>query len=247
MPHPVPPASSSSRPARRGWRTLLLLVAFCVLGTVVALTGCGSATSGAGDAAPSSRPTASSRSTRPEADCSQKAILAALPGGASMKMFGCATSGGTEWAAAQVDPGSTVFFLRWHGGRWEAEEGESVCGSASAGLPASLLSYCRPTSPSTSSRQPTSPPRPAPTSPVTPTTVTCTSASLLAALPQGSRMEKFNCAEVAGKRWAAVRVDPGSTVFFLQSDGRRWKAQDSDGVCDTASAGLPPALLAYCR
>ena len=59
-------------------------------------------------------------------------------------------------------------------------------------------------------------------------------------------MQKFTCADVAGTPWAAARVEPGTTVFFLQWTGTSWNAEDSDSVCGTASAGLPPKLLAYC-
>jgi hypothetical protein len=60
-------------------------------------------------------------------------------------------------------------------------------------------------------------------------------------------MEKFECARVDGTEWAAARVNPGPTVFFLQWDGTKWNAQDSDSVCGTASAGLPQSLLSYCE
>jgi hypothetical protein len=59
-----------------------------------------------------------------------------------MEKYDCATVGDTEWAAAEVDPGNTVFFLQWNGSSWDASTADSVCGTASAGLPSSLLSYC---------------------------------------------------------------------------------------------------------
>ncbi len=52
-------------------------------------------------------------------------------------------------------------------------------------------------------------------------------------------MQEFTCADVSGKLWAAARVNPGDTVFFLQWNGTKWNAEDSDSVCGTASAGLP--------
>jgi hypothetical protein len=60
-------------------------------------------------------------------------------------------------------------------------------------------------------------------------------------------MQEFTCADVGGKLWAAARVDPGETVFFLQWNGSKWNAQDSNSVCGTASAGLPQSLLSYCK
>ena len=47
-------------------------------------------------------------------------------------------------AAAEVSPGNTVFFLQWNGSSWNAEDSDSVCGTASAGLPETLLAYCKP-------------------------------------------------------------------------------------------------------
>lgn len=78
-----------------------------------------------------------------DAACTSTGILAALPGGAEMKRYDCAQVGDTEWAAARVDPGNTVFFLKSNGNAWQAMTADSVCGTASAGLPRSLLSYCK--------------------------------------------------------------------------------------------------------
>jgi hypothetical protein len=149
-----------------------------------------------------------------------------------MQEFTCAKVGDTEWAAARVSPGNTVFFLQWNGSEWNAEDSDSVCGTASAGLPQSLLSYCE-AAPSSS--------------PTRPVTEACTSEAILAALPAGATMQEFTCADVGGKLWAAARVSPGATVFFLQWNGSKWNAQDSQSICGTASAGLPQSLLSYCR
>ena len=105
-----------------------------------------------------------------------------------MQEFTCAKVGDTEWAAARVSPGDTVFFLQWNGTKWNAEDSQSICGTASAGLPQSLLSYCK-------------------AAPVlvnvatTPATAACTSEAILAALP-GRRHD----AEVHLRRrqWQAV-------------------------------------------
>jgi hypothetical protein len=177
-------------------------------------------------AAPSSSPTSPATQA-----CTSEAILAALPSGATMQKFTCASVGGKLWAAARVNPGNTVFFLRWNGTKWNAQDAQSICGTASAGLPQSLLSYCKP-GPSSS--------------PTTPVTQACTSEAILAALPSGATMQEFTCANVGGQLWAAARVSPGATVFFLQWNGTKWSAQDSQSVCGTASAGLPKSLSAYC-
>jgi hypothetical protein len=102
--------------------------------------------------------------------------------------FTCAKVGDAEWAAARVSPGDTVFFLQWNGTKWNAEDSQSICGTASAGLPQSLLSYCK-AAPSSSS--------------TTPATAACTSEAILAALPGGATMQEFTCADVGGKLWAA--------------------------------------------
>ncbi len=219
----------------RNRRVLLNLTVIPVLGLVLAFSACGSSSPNSSDT-PSSSPTTSSKGPNTKADCSSQAILSALPGGATMQEFTCAKVGDTEWAAARVSPGDTVFFLQWNGTKWNAEDSASVCGTASAGLPKSLLSYCA--APSSS---PTS------TSPTTPATQACTSEAILAALPSGATMQEFTCANVGGKLWAAARVSPGATVFFLQWNGTKWNAEDSSSVCGTASAGLPQSLLSYCR
>jgi hypothetical protein len=183
-------------------------------------------------AAPSSSPTSTSPTTPATQACTSEAILAALPSGATMQKFTCASVGGRLWAAARVNPGNTVFFLRWNGTKWNAQDSQSICGAASAGLPQSLQSYCKP---------------PPSSSPTTPPTQACTSEAILAALPAGATMQEFTCANVGGKLWAAARVSPGATVFFLQWNGTKWNAEDSSSVCGTASAGLPQSLLSYCR
>ncbi len=221
------PLSSTTALSRRihsahDRRVLLNLTVVPVLGLVLAFSACGSSSSNSSDT-PRSSHTTSSKDSKTKADCSSHAILSALPGGATMQEFTCAKVDDTEWAAARVSPGDTVFFLRWNGTKWNAEDSDSVCGTASAGLPQSLLSYCKA----------------GPSSSTSPATAACTSEAILAALPAGAEMQRFTCADVSGKLWAAARVSPGDTVFFLQWNGTKWNAEDSDSVCGTASAGLP--------
>jgi co-chaperonin GroES (HSP10) len=229
------PLSSTTALSRRihtarNRRVLLNLTVVPVLGLVLAFSACGSPSSSSSDT-PSSSPTTSSTGSKTKADCSSQAILSALPGGATMQEFTCAKVGDTEWAAARVSPGDTVFFLQWNGTKWNAEDSQSICGTASAGLPQSLLSYCKA----------------GPSSSTSPATAACTSEAILAALPAGATMQKFTCADVSGKLWAAARVSPGDTVFFLQWNGTKWNAEDSQSICGTASAGLPQSLLSYCK
>jgi hypothetical protein len=214
----------------RNRRVLLNLTVVPILGLVLAFSACGSSSSNSSDT-PISNPTTSSTGSKTKSDCSSQAILSALPGGATMQEFTCAKVGDTEWAAARVSPGDTVFFLQWNGTVWNAEDSQSICGTASAGLPQSLLSYCKA----------------GPSSSTSPATAACTSEAILAALPGGATMQKFTCADVSGKLWAAARVSPGDTVFFLQWNGTEWNAEDSQSICGTASAGLPQSLLSYCK
>jgi hypothetical protein len=224
-------ALSSRIHSARNRRVLLNPSVVFVLGLVLAFSACGS-TSSTPSETPTSSSTTSSKASETKADCSSQAILSALPGGATMEEFTCADVNGMKWAAARVNPGNTVFFLQWNGTRWNAEDSASICGTASAGLPKSLLSYCAaaPSSPAT-----------------TPATQACTSEAILAALPAGATMQRFTCANVGGRLWAAARVSPGDTVFFLRWNGTKWNAQDSQSICGAASAGLPQSLLSYCK
>jgi len=127
----------------RNRRVVINLTVVAVLGLVLAFSACESSPSTSSPDTPSSSPTTSSQASNTKAECSSQAILSALPGGATMQEFTCAKVGDTEWAAARVNPGDTVFFLQWNGTKWKAEDSQSICGTASAGLPQSLLSYCR--------------------------------------------------------------------------------------------------------
>lgn len=74
----------------------------------------------------------------------------------------------------------------------------------------------------------------------------CNADVIAGALPNGARVVSFDCANVSGTEWAAVKVNPGPTVFFLQWNDGSWDVSTADEVCGTASAGLPEKLLAYC-
>lgn len=75
----------------------------------------------------------------------------------------------------------------------------------------------------------------------------CNGEVIAAALPSGSKVLAFDCANVSGTEWAAVKVNPGPTVFFLQWNDGNWDVSTADEVCGTASAGLPAKLLDYCE
>lgn len=220
--------SPESRKPRRAALVAALAVGALAL---AALAACGSSTS-SNDASHSTPSASTATSGATQADCSSAALLAAVPGGATMEHYDCANAGGQEWAAVEVNPGNTVFFLQWNGTKWDAETSSDVCGTASAGVPSELLSYCGTPSPA---------PSPSPVA------APCSSRALLAALPGGATMKEFDCANAGGEEWAAARVDPGNTVFFLQRSGTKWNAVTSSDVCGTASAGVPAKLLSYCK
>lgn len=74
----------------------------------------------------------------------------------------------------------------------------------------------------------------------------CTKASILAALPAGSAMVKFQCAIASPWMWAAARVKPGPNVFFLQATSGAWKVSKADQICRAPSKSLPKEILAFC-
>ncbi|MGD9961347.1 hypothetical protein [Nocardioides sp.] len=211
-------------------RTNAAMTFVAVAALALGISACSASSSGSDSSG--AQPSPSTTSQAGDVSCTSTAILAALPGGAEMKSYDCAQVGVTEWAAARVAPGNTVFFLKSDGSAWQAMTADSVCGTASAGLPTSLLSYC-----ATPSSSPSA----------SPAGTTCSSKAILAALPGGAEMKSYDCAQVGDTEWAAARVAPGNTVFFLKSDGSAWQAMTADSVCGTASAGLPTSLLSYCK
>jgi len=59
-------------------------------------------------------------------------------------------------------------------------------------------------------------------------------------------MDKFECAIASPTMWAAARVKPGLTAYFLQSTGGAWKVSRASQVCGNPSAGLPKEIGAFC-
>jgi len=74
----------------------------------------------------------------------------------------------------------------------------------------------------------------------------CTEVSILAALPAGSTMVKYECAIASPTMWAAARVNPGPTVFFLQTTSGAWKVSTAKQICVTPPVGLPKEIQAFC-
>lgn len=74
----------------------------------------------------------------------------------------------------------------------------------------------------------------------------CTEASILAALPAGSTMDKYDCAIASPSMWAAARVKPGATVFFLEAKAGAWKVYTANKICQASSPRPPKEILAFC-
>lgn len=125
---------------------------------------------------------------------------------------------------------------------WTAARLLTVTGAGAAMVVG--MAACSSSSSSTEASPAESPAQPATASPTSGDL--CTAEAILASVPQGATMVRFDCETVAGTQWAAAEVEPGPTVFFLQEQNGTWDVSTSDEVCGTASAGLPPKLLAYC-
>lgn len=127
-----------------------------------------------------------------------------------------------------------------------------------AATPLVLLAACSSSpdpSPTTSSPTPTPtfttptavPTTTKPTATTKPVGAQCTSSALLAPLPSGAKMITYNCAYAGNEYWAGVKVNPGPTVYFEKAVNNKWTVLTKDSVCGTASAGLPPVILNYCK
>lgn len=129
----------------------ILLAAGAATALTFAMTACSSGSSSS-EGTSSPQPTSAEPTVSPTTSdlCTDTAILGALPQDASLVRFDCADVGGTEWAAAEVNPGPTVFFLQANNGTWDVSTSDEVCGTASAGLPPKLLDYCTAASPTAS-------------------------------------------------------------------------------------------------
>lgn len=127
-------------------RVLTLLAAGTL--SAAALSGCSGSDSAASPSASPAQTRATPSSTpatslSPATDlCSEDAILAAIPEGSELLQYDCFNVDGVEWAATEVNPGPTVFFLEDVSGSWNVHTSDEICGTASAGFPPDLLDYC---------------------------------------------------------------------------------------------------------
>lgn len=125
--------------------------------------------------------------------------------------------------------------------------GRGVAVAMGATAMVAALGACSSNSNSSSSASPT-PTETKTTSSASPTSsgATCTSESIQGAIPSTAKIQSFHCGSTGGGEIAAVRYTPGPTVLFLETKNGKWAVINPDQVCGTASAGLPPAVLAYC-
>lgn len=77
--------------------------------------------------------------------CNSKNLLHSLEIGSHMKKYTCAYVGGDKWAAVLLKEGPTLYFEKYmpKGNHWNVYMADEICGTASAGFPASLLDYCK--------------------------------------------------------------------------------------------------------
>lgn len=59
-------------------------------------------------------------------------------------------------------------------------------------------------------------------------------------------MDKYDCAIASPSMWAAARVKPGATVFFLEAKAGAWKVYTAKQMCGASSSRLPKNILAFC-
>lgn len=102
-------------------------------------------------------------------------------------------------------------------------------------------------SPTTSSASPT--PSPTTSSPEPVVGATCTAQSIQSALPEGASVKAFKCGSTGDGQIAGVSYGPGNNIIFLKTTGigGPWEVVNKNTICGTASAGLPPAVLAFCN
>lgn len=120
--------------------------------------------------------------------------------------------------------------------------GLAACSSGSSGGSSPTPTTPAPTSASATSAEPTQ----SPSTEGAP----CTEEALQAALPAGSTIVSFECASVTDQQWAGGKATApgGEVVWFAKADApsTTWEAVEPDEICGTASAGLPPKILALC-
>lgn len=98
-------------------------------------------------ASPTTSPSPSPTQTQSvKAPCTAEAVSQVLTGKEALRSYTCADAGDERWAAGKAtegnDPVEVSFFAQAEGDQWARVSSNEVCGTASAGLPPSILDYC---------------------------------------------------------------------------------------------------------
>ena len=74
----------------------------------------------------------------------------------------------------------------------------------------------------------------------------CTEASIRSSLPNGTTLQKFQCALGSPYMWAAARAEPGDTVVFMRSNNGPWVLVDTQLACERGPSSAPAELASMC-
>ncbi len=74
----------------------------------------------------------------------------------------------------------------------------------------------------------------------------CTEESILASLPEGAKLQEFQCALGSPYMWAAARVMPGPKVYFMRSNNGPWTLVKTSQACGSGPTRAPEELTAIC-
>lgn len=118
------------------------------MGSLAACSGSSSdnASASASATTASASPTQSPSETHPVgATCDESSLSSVVPSGATINTFKCGSTGDGQIAAVEYGPGTNIIFAKATGvgGSWEIINKNEICGTASAGLPASVLAFCK--------------------------------------------------------------------------------------------------------
>jgi len=74
----------------------------------------------------------------------------------------------------------------------------------------------------------------------------CTEASISSALPDGVKVERFNCAIVPPTMWAAAIDANSQRAYFLESTVGGWHMSNVDKACGSPGEDIPDEIRDYC-
>lgn len=79
------------------------------------------------------------------ATCTKESLSSVIPSSATITTFHCGSTGDGEIAGIVYGPGTNVQFAKTTGigGPWQPVNKDTICGTASAGLPDAILALCK--------------------------------------------------------------------------------------------------------